>query len=89
MNRHNGARREFLIIGKPLLEAAEALDEAATGTVVCGATGWPYIEDEFEGEQTKSGNMKILGNLPNKIRACPPRIQETKPVYNAWTIMKL
>lgn len=34
LSRHNGPRREFLVIGNGLLKAAEALDEATIGTLV-------------------------------------------------------
>jgi hypothetical protein len=34
LNRHLGPRREFLVIGKGLLEAAECLEEASIGTLV-------------------------------------------------------
>jgi len=34
LNRHLGPRREFLVIGKSLLEAAECLEEASIGTLV-------------------------------------------------------
>ncbi len=34
LNKHLGPRREFLVIGKGLLEAAGCLEEASIGTLV-------------------------------------------------------
>eukprot|EP00960_Hanusia_phi_P059466 764171-Hanusia_phi.AAC.14 len=90
LDKHNGARKEFLVIGKALLEAADALEEAAIGTLVVSKAAWTHIESEFQAEETKEGNFKILGYTEPSQSVNPPGISiPENPTYTAWPILKM
>uniref|UniRef100_A0A7S0I376 Adenylate cyclase n=1 Tax=Hanusia phi TaxID=3032 RepID=A0A7S0I376_9CRYP len=59
LDPHSGARKEFLVIGKALNEAALALDEADIGSIIVHASAWKLVCTEFEGEKTLTGNFEL------------------------------
>ena len=59
LSRRSGPRKEFLVIGSPLLHAAECLDEAPTGTLVVSRQSFDLISDHFSSEVTERGNARI------------------------------
>lgn len=91
LDRHNGARREFLVIGKALEEAAVALEDAVTGTVVVGASGYEHIKDVYDTEKTKNEHYKINGYKPGHLPVIPPKEEPPVPPDQAknWTTLKM
>lgn len=87
LNRHVGPRREFLIIGKGLLDAAECLEEAPIGTVVVSSSCYEAVQQEYELERTPQGNYKIIDGFGNAI--LPPPQTPDKPNWNVWTTLRL
>jgi class 3 adenylate cyclase len=61
-----GHRREFLVMGKSILETAEALQEAEVGTLVVSKSAWHRVSNEYETMLTPLGNYKILGRMSQK-----------------------
>ena len=59
LSRRSGPRKEFLVIGSPLLDAAQCLDEAPTGTLVVSRQSFELISDHFSSEVTEHGNARI------------------------------
>ena len=58
-----GHRREFLVMGKSILETAEALNEAEVGTLVVSKSAWHQVANEYETVLTPLGNYKIIGRV--------------------------
>jgi hypothetical protein len=77
------------VLGNALLESAQALDEAATGTVVVSRTGWCHVSDLYEGEETPLGNFKVLSLRPGSAATTPAQLVKPTPHHHIWPMLKM
>jgi hypothetical protein len=69
---------------------AQALDEAATGTVVVSRAAWEHVKDTYECERTPLGNYKVGALLAGKHTMAIPRVHlDAAPLFHIWPILKM
>mmetsp|Transcript_16221 Transcript_16221/g.39541 ORF Transcript_16221/g.39541 Transcript_16221/m.39541 type:complete len:1322 (+) Transcript_16221:84-4049(+) len=68
VNEALGPRREFLVVGDPILEASEALNEAVAGDLVVGKSCKPYLSSAYTHTATATGHLKIISAGPHQLR---------------------
>ena len=90
LDQRQGPRREFIVLGNALLESAQALDEAPTGTVVISPTAFNYVKDTYVGEVTQGGNYKVLGlEAGQQTMDIPRTTSGPTPQFHIWPILKM